>query len=170
MSTKLSPPWCTYASMVKVLFEPDPEILVGEIYKLEDEDSCDYAFNIEVANTEKFLALNRVMSSVVCFGNVSLKVVILDRTDADANPYEVLFHTLFNGNSHLKDIQCVKDPAGVVHNYIRFQPEVLQFYNDDLTDYNGNKSCLAADIAYELFGDNIDASVNFCTAPVKENY
>ena len=169
MSIKLSPPWDTYASAVKALFELDPEIEVGECYELEDDDDYNYAFDIQCTNYEKFLALIRLTDPVVAFGNVTVKVNILDATDSGRNAYVDLFTKLFENNPRLKDIKSVKDPAGVAHNYIRFRPEVIQFYNDDLTDYNGNCTTLAEYIAYEFFGDRVDASVNFCTAPVGED-
>lgn len=168
MATKLSPPWDTYASAVRAFFELDPDIEVSKCYECKDDEGFDYAFNINCKTIEKFLALNRLMSHQAQFGNVSLKINIIDNTDNAENPYLDLFTTLFENNPRLKDIQSVSDPAGVVHNYIRFRPEVIQFYNDDLTDYNGNCTTLAEDIAYEIFGDNIDASVNFCTASPDE--
>ena len=50
------------------------------------------------------------------------------------------------------------------HN-VRFKPRVVQFFDDDISDFNGNWSGLAQDIAREVFGDGL-RSVHFCTAAV----
>ena len=171
MAVKLSPPWNTYNNMVRVLFDVDPEITVGNIYKASEEDQNEYTYAFEIATTnkDKFVALNKLMDQYITFGNVIVKQVIIDNSGDETNPYIELYENLFNGNPNLKDIKSITDPAGRQHHYIRFQPEVLQFYNDDLTDYNGNKSCLAEDIAYEMFSNNMDSSINFCTADIREN-
>lgn len=170
MAVKLAPPWSTYNKMVKVLLDDDPDINVSGLFESDgDEKDYDYAFNIEVKDQNKFLALNKVLDPYVEFGNVVLKQILVDKTEEGKNPYVELYETIFTGNPHLKDIKEVKDPAGVIHCYVRFEPEVLQFYNDDLTDYNGNRSCLAENVAYEIFSKHLDPSVNFCTADIREN-
>ena len=40
------------------------------------------------------------------------------------------------------------------HN-VCFKPQVVQFFDDDISDFNGNWSGLAQDIAREVFGDGL---------------
>ena len=51
---------------------------------------------------------------------------------------------------------------------MQFEPTVIQFPNDDLTDPEGLWSGLAEDIAAEIF-DIGDEAVNFCTARAYED-
>jgi hypothetical protein len=49
-----------------------------------------------------------------------------------------------------------------------FQPEVVQFFDDDISDINGNWTGLAEDIARALFTED-RSGMNFCTADIHEN-
>ena len=44
----------------------------------------------------------------------------------------------------------------------------MQFFDDDISDFNGNWSGLAQDIAREIFGSEM-CGVHFCTAPVEDD-
>lgn len=163
----LEAPWNTYQKKVKALFDLDPDIAVGEIYST-DSDRADYAFDIEIMNHEKFLALDRVMPKVKVFGNVTLGIFLFDEENANAFEDAVdTYKTIFQGNPNVKDIKDVVDRAGVRHGFVRFKPEVIQFFHDDISDYNGNWSGLAQDIAREIFEDEY-RGIHFCTASLKE--
>lgn len=159
-------PWYTFQKKVKALFGLDPDIYVSEVYEPENED-VDYAFNIEVSNHEKFVALDRVIYGVKQFGNVSMAINLCDMEENDAHPGVELFETIFDGNPIMKDLKVITDHAGTDRVYVRFYPEVVQFFDDDLTDYNGNFNGLAEDIARDVFDETW--SVNFCTADKREN-
>ena len=77
------------------------------------------------------------------------------------------YETIFRGNPIVKDIRLGTDHTGTAHGFIRFQPEVIQFFDDDLYDYNGNWSGLAQDIAREVFKDE-KRGIHFCTAALDE--
>ena len=53
------------------------------------------------------------------------------------------------------------------HTYLLFKPEVIQFFDDDIYDYEGNWTGLAQDIAREVFADET-RGIHFCTASVEE--
>lgn len=159
---RLEAPWQTYQKKIKALFERDKDIIVGEIYEATD-GGVDYAFDIEVMRHDKYIALDRVLTGVKVFGNVTLGIVLYDEENAsNADPLS-LYKTLFDGNPIVKAIVTRTDATGTDWNYICFNPEIVQFFDDDLTDFNGNWSGLAEDIAREVFADNYH-SVNFCTA------
>ena len=103
------------------------------------------------------------MASYKIFGNVALRIVLYDMENVEANPGIKLYETIFSGNPILEDVQNLIDPAGVNHGYVRFKPEVVQFFDDNLSDYNGNWSGLAEDIAREVFV-NDSTGMYFCTA------
>lgn len=167
MNLKLSPPWNTYQQEVKALFESDPDIEVGDVNNAPDGSDFQYYFDMTVNNHDKFVAMLAVLPEIVNFGNVDLKINMIDRS-SDENPYISLYETIFQGNAHLKDIKKVQDFAGTTHAYIRFKPEVIQFYQDDISDYSGNWSGLAQDIARDLF-THTGVTVHFCTADLRED-
>lgn len=158
----LEAPWETFAKKVKALFENDPDIIVSDIYEPAD-GKTDYGLAIQIRNHDKFLAADRLLPGVKTFGNVTLGIDLFDEENAEVNATE-LFKTLFDGNPIVDSIQTRTDPAGVDWNYVLFKPEVVQFFDDDLGDYNGNWNGLAEDIAREVFEENAHG-VNFCTAP-----
>ena len=163
----LKAPWYTYQNKLKALFERDPDIIVGDIYEMGDGE-FDYALDIEVRNHEKYEALDRTLKVDLEFGNVTLGISLYDAVNSEpADAGIELFSTIFRGNPIVKDIKDIKDFTGTEHCFIEFQPEVIQFYNDDIADYNGNWSGLAQDIAREVFGDEV-RGVHFCTAAVDE--
>ena len=167
MKFAMEAPWYTWQKKIKALFERDPDITVGDIYDSES-DKLDFVFDIEVRSHEKFLALDRVLPKVKTFGNVTLGICLYDEENANAVDAGIeLYQTLFKGNPIVKDIKDVIDQAGVHHGFVRFQPEVIQFFDDDLSDYEGNWSGLAQDIAREVF-ENDYRGINFCTASKAE--
>ena len=119
-------------------------------------------------NFASALALDRVLNRRVVFGNVTLQINLYDMENETFDEAIKLYETIFAGNRIVKDIKDVPDQAGFHHGFVRFQPEIVQFYADDITDYNGNFNGLAEDIARELFSDVVHG-VNFCTADLKEN-
>lgn len=157
----LEAPWETFAKKLKALFEKDEDIIVSEVYEPENGNT-DYAVAVQIRNHEKFLAADRLLPGVKTFGNVTLGIDLYDEENAEVNTTE-LFKTLFDGNTIVDSIKTRTDPAGVEWNYVLFKPEVVQFFDDDLNDFNGNWNGLAEDIAREVFEENAHG-VNFCTA------
>jgi len=156
-------PWYAFQKKVKALFEKDPEIVVGEVYKVENEEGM-YAFDIEVMNHQKFIALDRLLPGVKMFGNVGLSIVLYDEENSSDVDLVELYETVFKGNPIVKAVQSRPDVTGTKWNYVQFVPEVVQFFDDNLRDYDGNWTGLAEDIAREVFAEN-SRGVNFCTAP-----
>ena len=164
----LEAPWYTFRKKVNALFEQDPDITVGEIIESED-GKVNFLFDIEVRNHEKFLALDRVFPKVKTFGNVTLGIVLYDEENANGADDRVeLYRTIFDGNPIVKDVREAMDHTGTRHGFVRFQPEVVQFFDDDISDFNGNGSGLAQDIAREVFEDEM-AGIHFCTAAKNED-
>lgn len=163
----ISAPWYEFQKKVKALFERDPQIIVGDIYEPEGGE-VNYAFDIEVRNHEKFIALDRVIPGIKEFGNVTLGIVLYDEENVTAGNAGVdLYKTIFSGNPIVKDVRDAVDHTGTHHGFVRFAPEVIQFFNDDISDFNGNWSGLAQDIAREVF-TNDSSGIHFCTAGVNE--
>ena len=162
----LEAPWYSYTKKLQALFKLDKDILVNDICELPDGDYA-YCIMIEARNHKKYVALSRLIPEKVSFGGVNVHIDIFDEENAEDITDEIsLYETLFEGNPLVKDIRTTLDQAGTQHNYVRFQPEVIQFFDDNLADYNGNWTGLAQDIAKEIFSTS--PAVNFCTADLRE--
>lgn len=148
---KLSPPWNTFVSELKALFGEDPDIKI--VY---DEDA--YEVKLYVEDEAKAEALTQLIPEQRIYGNVALKVTIVPANSQDENGAD-LVEAAFKGNPVLKEVLRLKTPFGE-YDYAIFRKEVVQFYNDDLTDPHGNESTLFEDIARDVFGDT---GVFFCT-------
>ena len=156
---KLAPPLVTLIKKVEALFGQDPDIRIEA-----DAAATTPKIKLYVANPCKAAALAALLPESWKFGSVEcLVVVISDNGDAGefANAAETV-SAAFDGNPAVAVIRPVS--KGLFKNlvYVAFKREVVQFFNDDLADINGNWNGLYASIAKELF-TNADG-VFFCTA------
>ena len=159
-------PWYTFQKKVDALFEQDPDIVVGEIY-VPTDGSVNFAFDLEILNHEKFLALDRLLPKIRTFGNVTLGICLFDEENLNGEDDRVsLYQTIFRNNPLVRNVCKVTDFTGSRHGFVCFRPTVVQFFDDNLADLNGNWSGLAQDIAREVFDQEM-ASIHFCTAPVE---
>ena len=152
MQMKLSPPWITFVSEIKAMFGEDPEIKITY-----DEDT--YTLKLYVDNTDKAEALAKLIPDKKEYGNVVVKVEIIP-ADSSEDTGEQLFKKAFAGNPVMKDVVSFESPFGVV-TYAVFEKKVVQFYNDQMDDINGNRSTLFQEIAKNVFGT--DHEVFYCT-------
>lgn len=163
----LEAPWETWCKELKALFKDDKDITISDIYEPDNGMDTDYGVAIMASNHEKFIALDRLMPRMKSFGNVTLGIDLFDEENMEVDTAS-LFKTLFNGNPIVDSIQTRTDQTGTDWNYVLFKPDVIQFFDDDLTDYNGLWSGLAEDIARDVFEEN-GRGVCFCTAPVEKS-
>ena len=157
----LSSPWEQVHHALLALFAKDPYITVEGI----DDDMV---LTIVVSNMDKFNAMVRVLKTKYDFGNVKLKINVINNIDEkherdtefmdDAEALGVLFE----GNPLFARIDKTKQSIiPVTYNFFCvFKKKVLQYYNDDISGLNGMKSILAQDIAREVFEVE---DVSFCT-------
>lgn len=71
-----------------------------------------------------------------------------------------LFKAAFAGNPAVSYIESV-DAYGQNFNYVVFEKEVVQYFNDNMGDLHGVESTLYQDIAKEVFEDY--SGIFFCT-------
>ena len=150
----LQSPWVTYAEEIKELFKNDPEIK----YEYDGQ----YEVKLFVDNAEKADALMKILPAVRTFGNITFKTTVVPADGAEEEDFGALFEKAFEGNPVLSFVASQDDPmAGPAATYVVFENKVVQFYNDDLSDYYRNKSTLYQTIAKEVFGERL--GLYFCT-------
>ncbi len=149
-NTRLSPPWVTYVNEIRALFGNDPEI------KIEfNEDTLELKLFVE--NQIKADAIAKILPTEKEFGNVVVKIAVIP---ADDESETALFKNAFFGNPVVAYVQEAERVPGAKKTFVVFNRQIVQFWNDDLSDLYGNKTTLCQEIAKEVFPDS---DVSFCT-------
>ena len=113
-----------------------------------------------VENPNKANAIREILPEEVSFGNVKLAIHVVP-AELQKNPTSII-NAAFKGNKAVSRILHRTTPLTGDHDYVMFRPDVVQFFNDDLGDPNGNESTLYQEIAREVLQIK---GVNFCTEP-----
>lgn len=150
---KLSPPWTKFVKEIEMLFGEDPEVKI--VY---NEDTLEVKLYVE--DEEKAEAISKLLPTTKTFGEIELKITVVPANNITQNKASV-FDKAFNNNPVLSYIFIKEGYFSNPMTYIVFAKEVVQFFNDDLSDIHGNCNTLYQEIAKDLFGD-IDG-VFFCT-------
>lgn len=152
-------PWTIYVSEMTKLFEKDPEVEVE--YVAEDKE-----LKLYVESQEKAEALEKLLPAEESFGNVSIKITVIPANKL-GDEKEDLFSRAFKGNGAVAYIDEI-NAKGFHAKYIVFKPEVVQFFNDDLSDIHGIESTLYENIAADIFKDR--TGIFFCTDVVNQTF
>ncbi len=154
----LSPPWIIYYREVNAFFEHDPDVKV-----LFDDDKSE--IKLYVSDSDKAKALSELFPVEKVFGEVRLKITIIPANGASfgfkSSNYSTVQAALKN-NSIVDRIETVSGLFNYDLHYVLFKKEVVQYFTDNLGDYNGYCSTLYENIARDIFGDVV--GVFFCTS------
>ena len=151
---KLSPPWSIFYDEIRAMFLKDPEIKV-----VMDEDH--YTVHVFVNNPQKSAAIAKILEQEKKFGRITLKVQVPPPDGAMTYQFKdgvELYRAAFENNPRLSYVQP-KSSIFDTSFYVVFVNEVVQYFNDDISDINGNCSTLAEDIARDIFVGDLP---NFC--------
>ena len=151
-NVKLSSPWQTYVNELKAMFGEDPDITI----RFNDDEKI---VSLYVAKPPKAEALEKLLKHEVTFGNVTLSVNVIPPNENEIDILDT-FEDAFSGNPALSFVIPIESPLGS-HRFVVFENKVVQFFNDQLDDMNGNKSTLYQDIARNIFDEKL--AVNYCT-------
>lgn len=155
-SLGLCSPWIDFYKKINALFEKDPEVKVNF-----DQDK--YEIQLFVDNAIKADALTKLLPTEKKYGEVVVKIVVIPADNGEESRID-LFRNAFHGNPAV-DLITSAGPLG--YDFVIFAKEVVQYYNDDLTDAYGYKSMLYKTIAEEVFG--LKDNVFFSTTVPEEN-
>lgn len=156
---KLSAPWEIYCRKVQALFSKDPEIAVSDI----TQRGGTRVMTIQTCNMDKYNALMQVLPTVKYFGDAALQIDIRVPNEDEFKPdLQNLMEDLFDGNEAVDRVVTSLDPFGSTQTYVMFKPEIVQFFNDNIRDYNGICTTVAEDLARDVLEKDAE-QVNFCT-------
>lgn len=159
---KKSAPWVTYYREVDELFKKDEEVFV-----VLDEENVE--LRIYVNNQSKASAIQYLLPTEKEFGNVILKIEVIPangmkiRNVDETNILDIVCDA-FRENDAVYMVTGVRSMFDLI--YVIFRKEVVQYFDDNLGDINGNCSTLYEVIARDVFRD---VGVKYCTDCGKEN-
>lgn len=151
-NVKLSSPWVTFYHEVDALFGGDPDVTVKY-----DETESGICIKLYVEGQTKADAIASILPEKKTFGNVVVSLVVVPSNEGRQIDK---FRSAFEGNPALSYVRTVQSPYVPPVDFVVFRNRVVQFFNDELNDINGNMSTLYQDIAKDVFED---AGVFFCT-------
>ena len=149
----LSSPWVNFYRELEALFAKDPEVKV--VYDEEKNDVKLYVDNLAKAD-----ALAQLLPVERTFGNITITVTVIPANKEGASKIQ-LFRTAFEGNGAFNYTASAEGIFTNPIHYVVFANEVVQYFNDDLSDAHGVRSTLYQDIAEDIFENH--ESVYFCT-------
>ena len=150
---ELSSPWVIYTKKIQALFGRDEEINFQYINETPE-------LRIYVDNQRKADAISRLLPVEKVFGNETLKITVIPSDTIGDRLSDI--REAFRDNPILDHISTSETPGGGKVTYVSFKKEVVQFFNDDLSDENGYCSTLYQELAKDLFGEK--GEIYFCTS------
>ena len=141
---KITSPWITYVNQVKCLFADDADALVEY-----NDDKKNLV--LKVFDPHRADALTKLLPIRKDFGGVTLHISVVP-ANKETPSFAELVEKAMDGNPHFSQLIKVPMQDGKTFNYLMFEPEVAQYWNDNLADPNGNVSTVYADLAQDVFG------------------
>lgn len=167
-TAKLSPPWYTLYNKIYAFFSMDDELTISKLVKV---GKGMYSIIISSTNTDKIIALSKILPESVNFGNVNVyiypKVENDEDFEVDSRPVNADdYKAAFTGNKYFVEVihtdQSFYTPDLT---FIILTRDIISFFNDDLTDYYGNYNGLVSDVANDIM--ILPSGHNFCIEAIK---
>ncbi|TCP68313.1 hypothetical protein [Baia soyae] len=164
-NVELSPPWVTYFNEIKYSVGADPDVTVGPLLPIGDV----YLIIVTVSENEKAKAIATLLNPTQTFGNVEVLVVVINEGElitplpCPLNAFLIasLVQTALTGNEFFQKVvvqpQLPNQPNAV---YPVFKPEVIQFFNDDISNLCNTFTGVAASVFQDVLRNEI------CEVPI----
>lgn len=157
----LSSPWVIFYNELNAFFARDP--LVKVVY-----DENENVIDLYVEDAEKAAALTELLPTEKDFGAVKLQINVIPanvkyfgKNTYSTTPLTNLYKNALMGN---EAVVGIKEIQGIFTNpitYVVFKKEVIQYFNDSLSDIYGQCSTLMQEIAKNIFANQ--TGIYFCT-------
>lgn len=140
----LSAPWYVFHTQVFKLFEQDAEVIVDE--ELEETETG-FIFGIYSKNIKKIQAIKKLIGSKVVFGDVAVDI---DYGENENEDVAEVWKDAFSGNPLFCGIVSADIPFDGSCDYAIFKRDIIDFYDDNISDVNGNSHYIVADLVKEV--------------------
>ncbi|MFB6589866.1 hypothetical protein ACFCVQ_30620 [Bacillus thuringiensis] len=170
---QLSPPWITYFNKLVNSIGADPTVTVGPLIPV----GGNFIVLVHALSNEKAIALATLLKSFVEFGNVSVTVIVTNNENQIVNPvpcpldaFEIahLFLVALENNPYFDQVVVQPQfPGGSNVVFPVFKAEVIQFFNDDISNLCQTFTGVAANVFHDVMQDEIcDTPILFSTSCV----
>ncbi|MGE6615093.1 hypothetical protein [Bacillus mycoides] len=170
-NVQLSPPWITYFNEIKYSVGIDPDVAVGPLIPVDGN----YIILIKVVGDEKAVALATLLKPTMQFGNINVEVVVSNNENQivssipcplDAFEIAHLFQVALGNNPYFQEVVVQPQlPGGQNVVFPVFKPEVIQFFNDDISNLCQTFTAVASDVFSDVMKDAIcDIPILFSTS------
>ncbi|MDA1770832.1 hypothetical protein PDJ95_05405 [Bacillus cereus] len=170
---QLSPPWITYFNKLVNSIGADPTVTVGPLIPV----GGNFIILVHALSNEKAIALATLLKSFVEFGNVSVTVIVTNNENQIVNPvpcpldaFEIahLFLVALENNPYFDQVVVQPQfPGGSNVVFPVFKAEVIQFFNDDISNLCQTFTGVAANVFHDVMQDEIcDTPILFSTSCV----
>jgi len=157
---KMSPPWHTFHNFLKHSIGRDHCV---DVLEMEEISDIRFLIQIEVKNRDKALALATILEPCKNFGNIDVYVEVLhcgkivkpSCKHQDVCSVIETIEKALDTNYYFKKVEHV-DFFGTPIIFPTFKKEVIQFFNDDLSDFYQNFNGVAAHVFREVLRFEVD--------------
>lgn len=156
---KISAPWITYAHKVNAVLSADPDITVD----IGDADVSGGFLTIEIISTDyiKYLALQEILNQPEPISGVRIDLRFT-YTGTDRDRRISMLKAALSGNRYFNSVLQTSDPRDetVKYTFALFNNEIVQYFNDDISDYYGCDNMVPEDLFREILKD--DPEIRLC--------
>lgn len=164
---KLDPPWYTIAKQLQYTIGLTPGVTVGNL----DTSGAPFVLPIAAKDPAQARALATILKSHYGLGNVQVQVQVIPGSElaqpesaTDAEHVLNLIHTALKGNPFLVDVQVKSlGPWGPPVVWPIFAKAIVQFPNDDISDYYSNYNEMAAKVFRTILLEQINGVPVACS-------
>ena len=157
----LSPPPYTYFNFLKHSIGNDPCL---EVLEMQVMEGGNYLIQIEVEVRSKARALAVILKLHQNIGNENIYIEVLNngrivRPQEDyrtMRDFIKMFECALSTNHYFDRATFIKTISGMPIVFLIFKKEVIQFFNDDLSDLYANFNGVAADVFREVMRSPIN--------------
>ncbi|PGC86827.1 hypothetical protein [Bacillus toyonensis] len=168
---QLAPPWITYFNEIKNSIGASQNITVGPLIPV----GGNYIILVKSKDDEKAVALATLLKPLVEFGNITVEVIvsnnenqIVESLPCSLDAFEIahLFQVALEGNPYFQQVVVQPQlPGGRNVVFPVFTAQVIQFFNDDISNLCQTFTEVAAMVFQNVMKENIcDISILFSTS------
>lgn len=156
----LMPKWYLLRNKIAYTIGMDSEVNVSELTECEQKGTYEVA--ILTDDEKKGCALNTLIKSKQSYGDITVNIKVKDKqgniyNSCDISCKEKIVECIDNAFKDNELYSKTIVPEIENHNaiYPIFKPLIVQFFNDDLSDYYNNYNSYPAEIFKEILNVNI---------------
>lgn len=156
-NSKLLPPWYLLNNKLSALLNADPCVHVEHLTGA----APDMEIKISVCNEDKAQALAAFLNRTHDFGNLAVTVKIYTAESVPVNaikPNDIKETVEMLNRALIGNEYFVKAGTGSTHQseaaFAIFQPKVIQYYSDDISDWYLNTNEVASKVFSDVFNFN----------------